>query len=148
RHHACRAVHSPIGHLIEPAKALIIQVGVAGELSSVDEIAAHVAHRPLHLALGLGAIGPTGPDAEAPVGGESEELRILQELAALQALILHHHRLHLIEEQLPRYAAEVREGLLQPSNHRGHGLPRIELEPEKSRVAEDDEKSESLAPGK
>src|SRR5437867_4128641 len=82
------------------------EVGIAQELASVEEIAADVADRALDFAFRLGAVGPAGADAKAPVRGEAQELRILEQLAAGGAVILEDDALHLIEEELVRNATE------------------------------------------
>ena len=73
----------------------------------------HVADRALDLALGLGPVGTAGPDAEAPVGGEAQELGILDHLAAVGSVIVDDHRLELVEEELPGDTVEVLQGLLE-----------------------------------
>src|SRR5205085_5543382 len=111
------AMHALIG-MYQPAGALIGEVGVAQEGPTVEEIPAEIADRPLHLALGLGSVGTAGPDAEAPVGSEAEELWILEQPAAGRPVILDDHALHLIEEDLVGDATEGREGPLEPQHHR------------------------------
>ena len=127
---AGRAVHAHIRDAIEPVLALLVEIGVMQERAAVDEIAAHVADRALDFALGLRAIRPTRARREAPVRGEAEKLEIVDERAALQSQVARDHRLHLIEEQLLRHAAEIPERLLEPAHQRAHVLPRIEPAPQ------------------
>jgi len=80
------------------------------------------------------------------VGGKAEELQILEHPAAGGLRIVDDDGAHLIEQQLPRHAAEIRERRLERLDHRRHGLARIELEPEQARVAEDDEEDVASPP--
>lgn len=113
---AGRAVHAHIGDAIQPLLALLIEVGIMQKGAAVDEVAAHVANRAFHLALGLRAIGTTGARPEAPVGGEAEELEIVDQRAAFEPQVAGDHRLHLIEEQLLGHAAEIGERVLQAAD--------------------------------
>src|SRR6266566_1957542 len=107
-------MHALIGAL-QPASALVGEVRVAQEGPTVEKIPAEIADRPLHLALGLGPVGTAGPDAEAPVGREAEELRILEEPAAGGPVILDDHALHLIEEDLVGDAPKAAKARSSPS---------------------------------
>src|SRR6266568_2402486 len=140
------AMHALIG-ADEPAGTLIGQVGVAQEGPAVEEIAAEVADGPLHLALGLRPEGTARADPEAPVGGEAEELGILEQPPAARAVVLENHALHLIEEDLVGHATEGREGPLEAQHDGERRLARHEFDREYPRVAEDDEEREALAPG-
>ena len=126
--------------------ALVIEIGVVQERAAVDEIAAHVADRPLDLALGLRAIRATGARREAPVMREAQKLGIADERAALEPQVARDHRLHLIEEQLLRHAAERQERLLESAHQRRHVLARIEAAPQQPRVAEHHEQARSARP--
>jgi hypothetical protein len=119
---AGRAMHARIGDLVKPGDGLGIEIGVASKGATIEETLAHVANRALHLALGLRTIGSAGANPEAPVGGEAEELRILEHPAALGPLVVSDHGLELIEEELARDPAEVREGGLQAADQSAHGL--------------------------
>src|SRR5256886_16227972 len=94
-------------------RSLIGQVGVAQKGPAIEEIPAEVANGPLHFALGLRPEGATRADPEAPVGGEAEELGILEQPSAAWAVVLDDHALHLIEEDLVGHAAERGEGPLE-----------------------------------
>src|SRR6266700_919234 len=139
-------MHALIGAL-QPASALVGEVRVAQEGPPVEEIPAEIADRPLHLALGLGPVGTAGSDAEAPVGGEPEELRILKEPAAGRPMIVDDHALHLVEEDLVGHAAEGREGPLEAHHHGERSLARHEVDEEHPRVAEHHQQREARAPG-
>ena len=121
-----------IRHRVEPVEGLGIEVGIPGEAAAVEEALAHVAHGALDLPLGLGPIGATRADPEAPVGGEAQELGILEDAPAQRAAVFEDDGLQLIEEQLGRDAPEVVEGRLEPRHQRPHRLARIELEPEEA----------------
>src|SRR3954451_14856193 len=58
-------VHAAVGHLVEPLPKLGVEVVEVAEGTGEEEVLAHVAERPLHLALGLGPVGPArlGQDA-------------------------------------------------------------------------------------
>ncbi len=47
------------------------------------------------------------------MGGEAQELRILDHLAAVRSVIVDDHRLELVEEEFPGDTVEVLEGLLE-----------------------------------
>jgi hypothetical protein len=70
------------------------------------------------------------------VAREAEELRIVDQRTALEPQIARDHRLHLIEEQLLRHAAERAKRLLKSTHQRPHVLARIEAAPQQPRVAE------------
>ena len=71
-----RGVHPHIGDVVEPLASLLIEIGIIGKCAAVGEIVAEVAHGPLDLALGLGAIGPTRARCEAPAVREAEKLAL------------------------------------------------------------------------
>ena len=119
---------------------------VVQELPAVKEVAAHVAHRPLHLPFGLGPVGSAGAGREAPVRAEAEELGIVNQPAPVEPLILRDDRPHLIEEQLPGDTAEERERLLKARQQGSHVLAREEAQPQELRVAEHHEEGVALAP--
>src|SRR5688572_15719793 len=96
-----------IGHALEPALPLVIEIGILQEVPAVDELAAQVADRALDFALRLGPIRAACARREAPMMGEAEELRVAHERAALEPQVPRDDRLHLIEEQLLRHAAKI-----------------------------------------
>jgi hypothetical protein len=51
---------------------------------------------------------------------KAQKLEIVDGRPTLQAEVLRDHRLHLIEEQLRRYAAEHQERVLEPGEQRPH----------------------------
>jgi hypothetical protein len=65
----------------------------------------------------------------------------------LGALVVEDDGLELVEEEFALDPADVGEGGLQPSHQGAHGLAGIELEPEESREAEDDQEDVTFAPG-
>jgi hypothetical protein len=58
---AHRAMTARVGDLLEPARALLVQVLVVEERAAVKEALAQIADRPLDLALGPRSIGTAGP---------------------------------------------------------------------------------------
>ena len=145
---ARRPVHPHIGDVVEPLASLLIEIRVIGKRPTVDEIVAQVAHRTLDFALGLRAIGSTRARREAPVMREAEKLEIAHERAALQPQVARDHRLHLIEEQLLRDAAELAKRLLESLDQRPHVLAQVKPAPQQARVAEHDEQRVPHAPRK
>lgn len=117
------AVRAHLGHALGPVLSLLLEVPVIDEAAPVDEIAAQVADRPLDFALGLRATPPTHPRREAPVVRESERLRIADQRAALQPEVAPDHRLHLVEQQLLRYATEMEQRLVDPIDQRASPYP-------------------------
>jgi len=64
------AVTAGVGDLLEPPRALLVQVVVVEERAAVEEALAQIPDRPLDLALGLGPIGSAGARPKAPVRRE------------------------------------------------------------------------------
>src|SRR6185437_780924 len=111
-----------------------------------EEALPHVADRPLHFTLGLGAIGPAGSSAKAPMRGKAHELRVHDETTTAQALIRKHHRAHLVEQKLLRHPTEELKGTLQPPDQRRHRLPWIEVHPQQPRIPQDHQQRVPSAP--
>ena len=145
---ARRGVHPHIGDVVEPLPALLIEIRIIGKRPPVDEIVAEVAHGTLDLALGLRAVRPTRARREAPVVREAEKLEIAHERATLQPQVARDHRLHLIEEQLLRDAAEIAKRVLESVDQRPHVLAQVKPAPQQPRVAEHDEQGVPHAPRK
>jgi hypothetical protein len=82
------------------------------------------------------------------VVSKSQELGIAHERAAFEPQVPRDNRLHLIEEQLLRHAAEIDERLLESVIECRHVLARVEPTPQQSRVAEHDEQRIPHAPRK
>ena len=143
-----RGMHPDIGDLVEPVAALLIEIGIIGKRPPVHEIVAEIAHRTLHFALRLRAVGPARARREAPVMGEAEKLEIAHERAPLQPQIARDDRLHLIEEQLLWDAAEIAKRVLEAVDERPHVLALVKPAPQQSRVAEHDEQRVPHAPRK
>ena len=139
-------MHPHIGDVVEPVPSLLIEIGVIDKRPSVDEIVPQVADGTLDFALGLRAVGPTRARREAPVVREAEKLEIAHERAALQPQVARDHRLHLIEEQLLRDAAEIAKRVLEALDQRPHVLARVKPAPQHARVAEHDEQRVPHAP--
>ena len=110
---ARRGVHPHIGDVVEPLASLLIEIGIIGKRAAVGEIVAEIAYGTLDFAFGLCAIRPTRARREAPVMRDAEKLEIAHECATLQPQVARDHRLHLIEEQLLRDAAEIAKRVLE-----------------------------------
>ncbi|MDE0660423.1 MAG: hypothetical protein OXI79_12325 [Gammaproteobacteria bacterium] len=63
---------------------------------------------------------------EVPVRGEAQELGVQHQFALAGAIVRHHDRPHLVEQQLPRNAAEPVERALEALDQHRHGLPRVQ----------------------
>src|SRR5207342_2702956 len=100
------------------------------------EISPQVTDWPLDLPLGLRAIRATRAWRETPMVRKAQKLGVAHERAAFEPQVARDHRLHLIEEQLLRYTAEVEKRVLESVDQRGHVLARIEPAPQQPRVAE------------
>jgi hypothetical protein len=85
---------------------------------------------------------------EAPMLRKAQKLEIVDGRPTLQAEVLRDHRLHLIEEQLRRYAAEHQERVLEPGEQRPHVLARREATPQQPRVPEHDQQRVAFPHGK
>ena len=71
-------MNAVIGDLREPLVAFLREVGLPQHGAPVYEFAPEVTHGPLHLALGLRPVRPTGPDPKA----KAEEFRVFDHAAA------------------------------------------------------------------
>ena len=105
-------MHPHIGHVVEPVASLLIEIPIIRKRPAVGEIVSEIAHGTLDFALGLRAVRPTGARREAPVVREAEKLEIAHERATLEPQVARDDRLHLLEEQLLRNAAEIAKGVL------------------------------------
>ena len=108
-----RAVDPHVGGGIDPGPCLMVEILIVDERTTVEEPCSHVPYRAFDLALGFGSVGPAGSDPEAPMVGEAKELGVLQDAASIVPVIIDDHGLHLVEEQLGGYAAEVGKRVLQ-----------------------------------
>ena len=62
------AVDAGIGDPVEPVLELPVEVVEITEAAALEEVLADVAERPLHLALGLGPVGPAGLGSQSRDG--------------------------------------------------------------------------------
>src|SRR5690625_1577288 len=69
-------MNADIGHLVQPGSGLRVQIVEVDERQSLKEVALDVAHRTLHLALGLWASRPMHPRLESVVLRKVEEFRV------------------------------------------------------------------------
>src|SRR5690606_40450595 len=94
----------------------------------------------------LCTVRPARTRCEAPVIREAQELGVSDERPAFESQILCDDRLHLIEEQLLRHAAEEGERILEPGDQGAHVLPAVEAQPQHARIAENDEQRVAHTP--
>ena len=99
-----------------------------------EEVLADVAVGPLHLALGLGPIGPTGPRLIAVMGCEVDQVTVVDDVAGLR--LAGHHRLHTVVEDRSRHPAERGKGGAVAAQHRLQVLVLDEAPPDQPAVAE------------
>ncbi len=81
-----RAVDAQVGDFGNPPSQLNVQTAEAGRFAaqqSAQEVAPHILHARLHLALGLRAIWPAQPRRETPLAGEVQEDGVPDDLAVL-----------------------------------------------------------------
>src|SRR5690606_30605201 len=132
--------------LLEPTQRLGVEVVIADELACVEEALATVADRPLDLALGPCSVRSTRSRSKAPVLSEAQKLGVQDQRATFAASVVVHDGAHLVEEQLRRHAAEVRERRLKPADQRLHVLATIELQPQQPGIGEHDQQRVPPAP--
>lgn len=104
--------------LPQPVKLLIEVVQIA-EHAARHEVALHVLHSRLDLALGLRPIGAAQPRFEPPMLGEGVEGGVPHRVTVLGA---EHDGAHAVVQQLGAAPAEVRERVLVSSQERGEPL--------------------------
>src|SRR6185436_2330203 len=78
-----RPVQPDIRRRLQPLQPLLIEIAVAEEFTSVDEVAADIRDGPLDFAFRLRARRTTGANAKVPMRRKPQEFRILQQLPAL-----------------------------------------------------------------
>jgi len=97
------AVQPDIGHRIEPVAQLIVEIVEVTEGPGQEEVLADIAERPLHLALGLGTVGPAGLGLEAVMARQGQERAVVDDVALI--ILAGHRRLHAVVENLDRQPA-------------------------------------------
>jgi hypothetical protein len=122
-----------IGHGVEPVLQLHIQVIEIAEGAGEEEVLADIAERSLHLALGLGPIGPAGFRLVAIVPGKVDERPIVDDAADGLA---DHRRLHTVVEDLMGHAADRRKCRHVAAQDRLHVLVQHEARPDQPAEAE------------
>ncbi len=128
------AVQAAVGHLVEPLGELGVQVVEVAEAAGEEEVLADVAERPLDLALGLCPVGPAGLEDEAVVGGEGQQLVVVDDAALID--LAEDSGAHAVVEDLLGHAAEVVKGGDVAAQHGGEVLPGDEAGPHHAAVAE------------
>ncbi len=123
-----------VGDGFEPVGELGVQIVEIAEGAAEEEVLADVAERPLDLALGLGPVGPAGFRVKAVMAGEVEQRAVVDD-AALRRFA-DHGGLHAVVEDLPRHAADGREGGDVAAQHRLQVLMQDEAGPEPAARAE------------
>ena len=125
-----------VGDLGPPGVELGVEVVHVPEGSGEEEVLAHVAVGPLHLALGLRPVGAAGAGHRAVVVQKRDERRVVGDDALLA--FADHRGLHAVVEQVRRRAAQGGEGVDVAAQHRLQVLGRAEPAPEPAAVPEDD----------
>jgi hypothetical protein len=111
-----------------------VQVVEVLERAGEEEVLADVAVRPLHLAFGLGPVGPAGLRMIAVVAGEVDERPVVDDVAL--CVLTGDRGLHPVVEDLARHAAKRREGGQVAAEHGLQVLMQDEASPEQAAVAE------------
>ena len=103
-------VGAPVGDLVTPLVKLPVQIFQVLEPAGQEEVLAHVAERALHLALGLGPVGPAGPGMEPVVRGQGQQGGMVDDLTGLG--LAQHRGLHAVIQQPGRDPAQLGKGRL------------------------------------
>jgi hypothetical protein len=72
-------VHAAVVHLVEPLPELGVEVVEVAEGAGEEEVLAHVAKGPFHLAFGLRPVGPARLGQHAIVRGQLQELGVVDD---------------------------------------------------------------------
>ena len=129
-------VHTAVGHLIEPLPELGVEVVEVAEGAGEEEVLAHVAEGPLHLALGLRPVGPARLGHHAVVRGQVQELGVVDDASLVD--LAEDRRLHAVVEDLLGRAAQSLEGGDVAAENGGEVLAGDETGPHHAAVAEDE----------
>ena len=98
-HALCGGVDAGVGDLVEPLAELVVEVTEIAKAAAEEEVFTDVAKRPLHLALGFGAVGLAGFGQVAVVPGELDEGAVVDDVASL-GILTAEHRAHAVVEDL------------------------------------------------
>ena len=144
---ACRAMQPAVGDLVEPLAELQVEVVEVAEAAGQEEVLAHVAERPLDSSLGLGPVGAAGPGHGAVVGGEIQQLVVVDDAALVD--LAEHGVFHSIIEDLLRHTAERLERGDVAAQHGSQILPGDEAAPHHAAMAEHqvEQPDDALRPG-
>ena len=129
-------VHAAVGHLVEPLPELGVEVVEVAEGAGEEEVLAHVAEGPLHLALGLGPVGPARLGQHAVVRGQVQELGVVDDASLVD--LAEDRRLHAVVEDLLGRTAQGLEGGDVAAENGGEVLAGDEAGPHHAAVAEDE----------
>jgi hypothetical protein len=127
-------VYTGVRNLRPPGVKLPVQILDILKLPRQEEILTHIPIRPLHLALGLGAVRTTGFGAKAIMGGQGEQRRVINDLTQLG--FTQYRGLHAIVEHLLGHTPELAEGLDMTTYHHVQGLAPDETPEQVAREAQ------------
>jgi hypothetical protein len=126
-------VQPSVGHLVQPLPELGIEVVEVAEAAGEEEVLAHVAERPLHLALALRPVGPARLGQEAVVAGALEQGPVVGDPLRVLA---GDRGAHAVVQDPGRHAAERLERRHVAAEHRRQILVHDEARPQHPAVPE------------
>ena len=129
-----RAMNTDVGDGVEPIGQLSIEVVEVAEAASKEEVLSDVAERSLNLALGFGAVGPTGAGLEAIVPRQRQQRSVVDDVADI--ILAGHRCLHAIVQDLHRHTADYGECLDMTAEQRLQVLMHDIAREQEARVAE------------
>ncbi len=127
-------VHARVGHAVQPAAQLFVEIRQIAEAAGQEEVFADVAERPLDFAFRLRPVGPACFWVKAVVAGKIDERPIVDD--AVPLTLAGDRGLHAVVEQFARGAAERFERGDMAAQHRRQVLVHDEARPDQAAVAE------------
>ena len=124
----------PVGDAVAPLQGLSVQVGIIGEAQAGPQVATHVLHPALHLALGLGPVGLAQAQLKAQPQGEVQHPPVPLGTALLIPAQGHH--LGVVIETAPGHPAKVFKGIDVALDEAGRVRPLYKFHVDGSRPAE------------
>ncbi len=127
------AMHSHVGHVLQPPGRDLVEVFQRTEFAAVQQALLDVIELPFDFAFRLRAPHAAGPGSESVVGGEGQKPRVVNRLAVLDP---HDHRLHIVVQVRGCHALEMLERPDVLAQRRFHVLPFGELQVLIPRIAQ------------